>query len=92
MFTANITFRDGSMLKDVHLYKESRLWTSIIIDKEEANKLLNQWSTIHFGNGGIQGHFIPQHIESYELVDLSEEELSEYRNQKLLKEIEKENN
>lgn len=87
MFKANIKFRDGSVLNDVSLYKEQTLWTSIVINKEEAIDLLGKWSTIYFGNDGIQGGFIPQHVEWYELIDISEEELGEYRNQKLLKEI-----
>lgn len=89
MFRANINFRDGSVLSGVFLYREQTLWTSIIIHKEEAERLLGGWNTIYFGNDCIQGGFIPVHIESYELIDLTEEELGEYTNSKLLKEVAK---
>jgi len=91
MFKANIKFHDGSVLNGVYLYKEQTLWTSMIIHKDEAEKLLSQWNTIYFSNDGIQGGFIPQHVETYELCDISEEELNSYVNQKVLSLIEEEN-
>lgn len=87
MFKANIKFRDGSILNDVFLYKEQTLWTSIILHKEEAIKLLGMGNIIYFGNDGVQGGFIPVHVESYEFVDLTEEELNEQASQKLLEEL-----
>ena len=86
MFKANLIFHDKSVLNDVFLYKEPTLWTSIITDKIEADKLLYGCNTIYFGNDGIQGWFIPKHVRSYDLIDLSEEEMSEIRNIKLIKE------
>jgi hypothetical protein len=93
MFKANLKFRDGSVLNDVSLYREQTLWTSIILNKEEAEGLLRQESakytgdTLYFGGRYIQGGFIPVHVESYELKDLSEEELNSSHNQKFLAEI-----
>ncbi|MCL1700754.1 hypothetical protein [Lysinibacillus sp. Bpr_S20] len=89
MFKANIKFCDGSTLSEVFLYKEQTLWTSIITDKREAEKLLGMWSTIYFGNDCIQGCFIPSHIQSYDLIELSKEEMNEIRNIKLMKELNK---
>lgn len=89
MFKANIKFYDGCVLNDLFLYKEQTLWTSIITDKNEAELLLKSHSTIYFGNDAIRGCFIPVHTESYELIDLTKDELNHTRNVKLLRELNK---
>lgn len=88
MLQFTIQFYDGSVLKDIYLYKESTMWTSIVIDESEARKLLHSYSDIHFGNGAIQGRFIPQQIQNFSYKKLSEDELSG-GDKLLLKEIKK---
>lgn len=88
MLLITIQFYDGSVLRDIYLYKESTMWTSIILDESEAKQLLHSYSDLYFGNGAIRGRFIPQQIQNFSYRKLSEDELSE-GDKLLLKEIEK---
>ena len=88
MLLFTIQFYNGSILKDIYLYKEFTMWTSIILDESEAKQLLHSYSDLYFGNSSVQGRFIPQQIQNFSYKKLSEDELSEGDNL-LLKEIKK---
>ena len=88
MLQFTIQFYDGSVLENIFLYKESTMWTSIILDESEAKQLLHSYSDLYFGNRAIQGRFIPQQIQNFSYKKLSEDELSE-GDKLLLKEIKK---
>jgi len=77
MLLFTIQFNDGSVLRDIYLYKEFRMGTSIILDESEVKQSLHSYSNLYFGNETMQGRFIPQKIQNFSYRKLSEDELDE---------------
>lgn len=66
-----IKMKDGSILKEVDIYRSKEMGNSVT-NIIELETLLQSKESLHFGNRYIQGWLIPQQIERYEYVTIYE--------------------